>query len=168
MSTACHNISFFDMPDIPKVERKEFHSVKITNRDGSILFTARTITKRRSIVAVKDDTSHIKVPLTFKSAVWVATVGSLGVIAVVLGGAWTMYSHLDNKLDSYKTITEASVESSRAGLDAKIDSLGSETRAHFETSRVEAKADNAALSSQLQTISNTISELNGKMSKEKN
>ena len=78
-----------------------------------------------------------------------------------------MYTHLDNKLETYRSGTEARIEAARASLDGKIDSLGSETRAHFEAARVESKADNATITTQLQTISNSLSELNGKVSKDK-
>lgn len=165
MTTACHDIDFFDIPTTSGVERSGSISGKIENQDGSIMFFARyrTINKRRSTVAVKANSAHIKVPLTFKSAMWMG----IGFVAIALGGAWAMYTHLDNKLETYRSGTETKIESSRSSIESKVDALGNETRSHFDSARLEVKGDNDAIKSQLQTISNNLAELNGKLSKDK-
>ncbi|KDX40702.1 hypothetical protein [Escherichia coli] len=136
----------------------------IENHNGDTMLVAETITiDFEEEIVTSQENPHLKIPLTFKSAMWMG----IGFVAVALGGAWAMYTHLDNKLETYRSGTEARIEAARASLDGKIDSLGSETRAHFEAARVESKADNATITTQLQTISNSLSELNGKVSKDK-
>ncbi|HDX6814005.1 hypothetical protein HV136_15570 [Citrobacter freundii] len=136
----------------------------IENHNGDTMLVAETITiDFEEEIVTSQENPHLKIPLTFKSAMWMG----IGFVGVALGGAWAMYTHLDNKLETYRSGTEARIEAARASLDGKIDSLGSETRAHFEAARVESKADNATITTQLQTISNSLSELNGKVSKDK-
>ncbi|HEM7577681.1 hypothetical protein ACTVNX_16290 [Serratia nevei] len=165
MITQCFDGNFFPGREPPqKKPKKKISRDKLENHDGSTMYVAEFIAIDIEEVKVSDANGpHLKVPLTFKSAMWMG----LGFVAIALSGAWAMYTHLDNKLETYRTGTEAKIELARSGLDSKIDALGSETRSHFESSRIEAKSDNAALSSQLKDISNSISELNGKLSKDK-
>ncbi|MFQ6288184.1 hypothetical protein ACLMPM_22735 [Yersinia enterocolitica] len=135
------------------------------NQNGDQMYAGNAVhiaLEERVVTTAKDP--HLKVPLTFKAAMWMG----IGFVAIALTGAWAMYTHLDNKLETYRSGTEGRIETARSGLDGKIDSLGVETRTHFESARVEAKNDNAAINSQLQAISNSLSELNGKLSKDKN
>lgn len=150
-------------------------SAKIENQDGTTMFVAEVITiDTEEEIVTNTEKPHLKIPLTFKSAMWMG----IGFLTVALGGAWAMYTHLDNKLETYRSGTEARIESSRVSLDSKIessklaldgkiDSLRSSTDAHFESARTEAKSDYAAMTTQLQSISNSLSELNGKLSKDK-
>ncbi|MBS6076118.1 MAG: hypothetical protein KIB03_14740 [Citrobacter freundii] len=150
-------------------------SAKIENQDGSTMFVAEIVTiEIEEEIVTTPESPHLKVPLTFKSAMWMG----IGFLAVALGGAWAMYTHLDNKLETYRSGTESrieasrtsldsKIESSKVALDSKIDNLRSSTDAHFEAARVENKTDNAALSNQLQAITNSLSEINGKLSKDK-
>lgn len=161
--------SFDDLiwDDYPPQEKRSpvrSKSAKIENQDGSTMFVAEVISiETEEEIVTNTEKPHLKIPLTFKSAMWMG----IGFLTVALGGAWAMYAHLDNKLETYRSGTETKIDTARTGLDGKIDSLGSETRAHFEAARVESKADNAAITTQLQTISNSLSELNGKLSKDK-
>ncbi len=106
---------------------------------------------------------YLKAPLTFQSAMWLG----LGFLALAYIGAWIIYSHLDNKLDTYKTVTESKIDSSRLEFDGKIDSLTAQTSAYIAATRLESKSDNAAITTQLQGISNSLSEVNGKLSLKK-
>jgi len=165
MITPCFDDNIFSAESKPKVRSSGVVAGIIENHNGSTMFVAETITidlEEEEIVTTPEK-PHLKIPLTFKSAMWMG----IGFVAVALGGAWAMYTHLDNKLETYRSGTEARIEAARTSLDGKIESLGSETRSHFEAARVESKADNAAVTSQLQTISNSLSELNGKVSKDK-
>ncbi|MDI9766785.1 MULTISPECIES: hypothetical protein [Pantoea] len=135
----------------------------IENMDGSTMYFADKVTiDLEEDEEVTNQQPHLKVPLTFKSAMGLG----IAFLAVALGGAWTMYTHLDNKLETYRSGTEARIESARASLDTKIDALGTSTRASIESARVENKSDNAVMTNQLQAISNKLSELNGKLSKD--
>lgn len=140
------------------------NSANIENQDGSIMFVAEVVkVEIEEEIVTTPEAPHLKVPLTFKSAMWMG----IGFLAVALGGAWAMYTHLDNKLETYRSGTESRIEASRISLDSKIDSLRSSTDANFEAARVENKTDNTALTSQLQVITNSLSEINGKLSKDK-
>ena len=135
----------------------------IENMDGSTMYFADKVTiDLEEDEEVNNQQPHLKVPLTFKSAMWMG----IGFLAVALGGAWAMYTHLDNKLETYRSGTESRIESARASLDTKIDGLGTSTRASIESARIENKSDNSVITSQLQAISNKLSELNGKLSKD--
>lgn len=165
MITQCFDGNFFPEREQPKKGKSEkTKHGRLENHDGGIMYVAEFITVDLEEVTVSSTNAlHLKVPLTFKSAMWMG----LGFVAIALTGAWAMYTHLDNKLEVYRSGTEAKIESARVGLDGKIEMLGAETRTHFESARIETKADNAALTSQLQVISNSLSELNGKLSKDK-
>ncbi|UXY09016.1 hypothetical protein N7922_14065 [Kosakonia sp. ML.JS2a] len=139
----------------------------LENHNGDIMLVAEALTIQiEEEIVTTPEMPHLKVPLTFKSAMWLG----IGFLAVALSGAWAMYAHLDNKLETYRSGTESRIEASRASLDSKIDSkvdgLRSATDAHFESARVETKADNAAITNQLQAITNSLSEINGKLSKD--
>lgn len=148
----------------------------IENVDGSKMYAANFETfDLEEEPMTTSEKPHIKVPLTFKAAMWLG----IGFVGTALAGAWAMYTHLDNKLETYRTGTETKIESSRTSLDnkiesskitldSKIDSLRTATDAHFEAARSEAKADNATIMTQLTEVSKSIAELNGKLSKDNN
>lgn len=164
MITPCFDDDFFVREAHFNLQQPNKAAGILDNQDGSHMLVAETVTiDFEEEIVTTSESPHLKIPLTFKSAMWMG----IGFLAVALGGAWAMYTHLDNKLETYRSGTEARIEAARANLDGKIESLGSETRAHFEAARVESKADNAAITSQLQSISNSLSELNGKVSKDK-
>ncbi|HFI3106261.1 MULTISPECIES: hypothetical protein [Enterobacteriaceae] len=164
MINPCYDESIFNVEVRVKSKLTSHAGGMIENHNGDTMLVAETITiDFEEEIVTSQENPHLKIPLTFKSAMWMG----IGFVGVALGGAWAMYTHLDNKLETYRSGTEARIEAARASLDGKIDSLGSETRAHFEAARVESKADNATITTQLQTISNSLSELNGKVSKDK-
>lgn len=151
-------------PGTVKSAYREAIGVRIDNEDGSKMYAVETVAiEIEEDLVTKQQQPHLKVPLTFKSAMWMG----LGFIAVALGGAWTMYTHLDNKLESYRSGTESKIETARASLDGKISDLGKETKQQFESARLESKADNKDMAVQLQAISSSLSEINGKLSKDK-
>lgn len=166
MSTICHAPQFLNNFELTgKAKQDKAITGKVDNIDGSIIYISSSyiISKRRPTMSVKTNGSqHIKVPLTFKSAMWMG----ISFIFIAIASAWAMYTHLDNKLETYRIGTETKIESARDAIDVKIDSFSSETRNHFEAARIEAKADNTAVNSQLQAISSSIAELNGKISKD--
>ncbi|XBS68884.1 hypothetical protein ABK905_20325 [Acerihabitans sp. KWT182] len=101
---------------------------------------------------------YLKTPLTFQSAMWLG----LGFLALAYIGAWLIYTHLEDELETYKTVTEAKIDASRLELDGKIDKLSTQTSAHLEATRLEEKTDNAAMHIQLQAMSNSLAQINGK------
>lgn len=169
------DFAWADMEPAKKDSPRRSKGVKIENQDGSSMFVAQVVTiEIEEEIVTTPEKPHLKIPLTFKSAMWMG----IGFFTVALGGAWAMYTHLDNKLETYRSGTESrieasrvsldtKIEASRASLDGKIDNLRSATDSHFESARAEAKADNAAMTNQLQAISNSLSELNGKLVKDK-
>lgn len=173
MINSCFDDSLFIFDQSKKAASRKQQNGILENQDGNIMFVAEAILitlEEENMDADKDP--HIKIPLTFKAAMWLG----LGFIGIALAGAWAMYTHLDNKLEAYRSGTETKIEASRQLLDAKIDTsskgleekislLGTVTNAHFEASRVETKADNAAIMSQLNEVSKNLSEINGKLSK---
>lgn len=146
------------------VPHKLFDGI-IENIDGSKMYVAKfeTIYLEEELVTTPEK-PHIKVPLTFKSAMWLG----IGFVGIALGGAWSMYTHIDNKLETYRSGTESKIESSRSSLDNKIETFRSATDAHFEAARSESKAENAVMMSQLSEVSKGIAEINGKLSSKNN
>ncbi|MBW2958946.1 hypothetical protein [Hafnia paralvei] len=151
MNSGCFDEFIWATDEKKKSSGKKAKRAKLENQDGSSMFVAEFVTIKYEEEQMSNQSPHLKVPLTFKSALWL----SLGVITIVIASAWTAFTYLDSK-----------IESSRINTEAKIDALGADTRAHFESSRLEAKTDNSAINAQLQTISNSMAELNGRLSKD--
>ena len=151
MNSGCFDDFIWATDEKKKSSGKKVRRAKLENQDGSTMFVAEFVTIKYEEEQMSNQSPHLKVPLTFKSALWL----SLGVVTIVIGSAWTAFTYLDSK-----------IESSRINTEAKIEALGTDTRAHFESSRLEAKTDNSAINTQLQSISNSIAELNGRLSKD--